>query len=223
MLFVIFLLGFSFSWAYLPEEGNITANLGPYFFKTNFKEAKTKAGDPLMPGIGLIVNGDINDHSSLEIAMFHLNKRILKTKGAFSISEVSQVIHITMGYKWWLKSYLSTSLALYSAYPMGNSRVLYNDFPTGTELPTSTKYTTEYGFDLALQAEAWEGDKFDVEQDPSDGSIEAVAVRFYYEDVRIHFVRPLNARTPWPLIEQESGGSVFDNDGNFILNLKEFS
>ncbi len=162
MLVVIFLLGFSFSWAYVPEEGNITANLGPYFFKTNFKEAKTKAGDPLMPGIGLIVNGDINDHGSLEIAMFHLNKRILKTKGAFSISEVSQVIHITMGYKWWLKSYLSTSLALYSAYPMGNRRVLYNNFPTGSELSTSNKYSTEYGFDLALQAEAWKGDKFDV-------------------------------------------------------------
>ncbi len=162
MLFVIFLLGFSFSWGYLPEEGNVTANVGPYFFKTNFKEASTKAGAPLMPGIGLIVNGDVSDHGSLEVAMFHLNKRYLRTDGDFSISELSQVIHITMGYKWWLSRYLSTSLALYSAYPMGNVRVVHNNFPTGTELPTSARDTTEYGFDLALQTQVWRGEKFDV-------------------------------------------------------------
>ena len=162
MLLVIFLLGSSFSWAYLPEEGNITVNLGPYFFKTNFNEEKTDASAPLIPGIGLIVNGDVSNHGALEIAMFHLNKRFLRTQGDFSISEISQIIHITMGYKWWLNPYLSTSLALYSAYPMGNKRVLYNNFPTGTELATSARGSTKYGFDLALQTQVWKGDKFEV-------------------------------------------------------------
>lgn len=161
MLVVIFLMISSATFAYTPEEGNITANIGPYFYKTNFQELKTEAKSPYITGIGLIVNGDISDKGALEIGMFHMNKRYLRSEGKKYISEQTQIIHITMGYKWWLSRYLSTSLALFSAYPMGNVKVLYSDFGTGTAVPTSARDTTEYGFDLAVQSQIWKGNEFD--------------------------------------------------------------
>lgn len=163
-LFIVILFLISVkSFAYLPEEGNITASVGPYFFQTYFKDENPPGiNSPLMPGLGLIVNGDISDHGSLEIAIFHLNKRYLRREADKYISEVSQIIHVTMGYKWWLGRYLATSLALYSAYPMGNTRIIYSDFPAGGEIPTSARDITEYGFDLALQSQIWKGTKFDV-------------------------------------------------------------
>ena len=162
MLFVIILMTHVMAFSYVAEEGNITASLGPYVFKTNYEGAHTGAHSPYMPGIGLIVNGDVSDRGSLEIAMFHLNKRFLRKDGQRYIIEKSQVIHITMGYKWWLSRYLSTSLALFSAYPMGSIRTLHNSFPTGTEIPTSARDTTEYGFDFAVQSQIWSGSQYDV-------------------------------------------------------------
>ena len=161
MLLVIFFLISSSTFAYTPEEGNITASLGPYFYKTNFKDAKTDAKSPYLTGLGLIVNGDISNKGSLEIGMFHMNKRFLRREGPSYLSEQTQVIHITMGYKWWLSRYLSTSMALFSAYPMGKIRVLYSNFPSGESVKTSARDTTEYGFDFAIQSQLWSGEKFD--------------------------------------------------------------
>lgn len=161
MLVLIFLMLSTATFAYSPEEGNITASLGPYFYKTNFQDAKTDAKSANQTGLGLIVNGDISDKGALEIAMFHMNKTFLRADGKKYIAEQSQVIHITMGYKWWLSRYLGTSLALYSAYPLGNVKVLYSDFAAGTAVPTSARDTTEYGFDFAVQSQIWKGNKFD--------------------------------------------------------------
>lgn len=162
MLLVIFFIMSVETFAYKPEEGNITASIGPYIFKTNYKETNPATHSPFMPGMGLIVNGDINQDGALEIAFFHLNKRFLRRDAQNFIAELTQVIHITMGYKWWVNPYFSTSMALYSAYPIGNKRVVYNNFPTGTELQTSATDTTEYGFDFAAQSQVWSGSTFDI-------------------------------------------------------------
>lgn len=162
MFLIIFLAASSMTFAYSPQEGNITATIAPYFFKTNFKDAKTTEHSPLTTGIGLIVNGDISTKGALEIGLFHMNKRFLRSEGQKDIIESSQVIHVTMGYKWWLSEYLSTSLTLFSAYPLGTKRILYSNFPKGSEIPTSARDTTEYGFDLALQSQITKGKDYDV-------------------------------------------------------------
>jgi len=157
-----FLLFTSSTLAYNPQEGNVTANVGPYFFKTNYNDAKTHTKSPLTTGLGITVNGDISTKGALEISIFHMNKRFLRSASQRYIAELSQIIHITMGYRWWLDYYFSTSLAIFSAYPMGNVRQLYSDFPKGEEILTSARDKTEYGFDLATQYLAWKGKEYDL-------------------------------------------------------------
>jgi hypothetical protein len=60
---------------------------------------------------------------------------------------------------------LSASAALYSAYPLGNTKISYSDFSKDQEIPTSARDTTEYGFDFAFQSELWKGPKFDIMAD----------------------------------------------------------
>jgi hypothetical protein len=161
LLYLFILISFS-AQAYRPQEGNVTANLGPYFFKTNYNDANTKTKSPLTTGFGITVNGDISTKGALEISIFHMNKRFLRSASKKYIAEMSQIVHITMGYRWWLDSYFSTSLAVFSAYPMGNVKKLYSDFPVGEEIPTSARDKTDYGFDLATQYLAWKGTEFDI-------------------------------------------------------------
>lgn len=162
MLFIIFVsLSFRAN-AYRPSEGNVTAHLGPFIYKTDFKESKAPVSSPLLTGMGLIVNGDINDYSALEIGLFHMNKRFLREKDNKYLAEHTQVVHVTMGYKRWIARYVSTSLALYSAYPLGNTRVIYSDFEKADKMITSARDTTEYGLDFAIQAELWNGQKYDI-------------------------------------------------------------
>lgn len=165
MLFIILVSLSLRTFAYSPSEGNITAHFGPFIYKTDFKESKAPVSSPYLTGVGLIVNGDINDNSALEIAMFHMNKRFLRQKGDKYLAEHTQVIHVTMGYKRWVARYVSTSLALYSAYPMGNTRVIYSDFAKADEMITSARDTTEYGLDFAIQTELWNGEKYDLVAD----------------------------------------------------------
>lgn len=61
-----------------------------------------------------------------------------------------------------------------------------------------------------------DGGPFQVEQDPSDGSIEAINVRYYIRDQALDLCRPLNSREPWPLQRRMDDGSavpVFNEDG----------
>ena len=65
-----------------------------------------------------------------------------------------------------------------------------------------------------------DGGYFEIAQDDSDGSLEVVNVRFYYQDkTRLHFIRPLNARSGWPLYYAPADETVFDEFGN--VNLTE--
>ncbi len=148
--------------AYQPEEGNVTATLGPYFYKTDFSGVPSRISSPWMGDGGLIVNGDLNKTESLEIALFHLNKRFLRSRDNLYLEELTQIIHVTMGYKRWITSRYSFSIGFYSEYPLGPIRVVRNDFPPDSAPLTSAHNNTEYGFDLAAQAEIWQWKKFDL-------------------------------------------------------------
>jgi hypothetical protein len=139
--------------AYTPLEGKITGSIGPMISKTNFASSSTGAHAVDMGGVGLIANGDINDHGSLEIAMIHSNKLFFRQKDTQVMGEETQVFHITMGYRRWLGEHFSVAMAFYSAYSMGDPTVVHNDFPAGKEIDTSARDSVEYGLDFSLQSE----------------------------------------------------------------------
>ena len=146
--------------AYTPQEGNVTATLGPIFYKTNFAGSVSGASSPQLTGIGLIALGDINNVGSLEIAMFDLKKIYFREENGKYIAEEKEIIHITMGYRYWINPYFSTSLSFYSSYSFGDPRIIHNDFPVGTQIDTSAQDTTEYGFDGAVQGDIWSDEKW---------------------------------------------------------------
>lgn len=153
------------SLAYTPLEGNITSNFGPYLYKTNFTGSSTGAKSPELLGMGLVVNGDINSKGSLEIGMFGMNKAYFREDRSKFIAEQTNLVHIIMGYRRWINEYLSASLTFFSDYSMGDPQIIHNDFAPSTEVDTSARDTTEYGFDLAVQAELYHTPQFDVVAD----------------------------------------------------------
>lgn len=150
------------SFAYQPEEGNVTATMGPFVHKTDFDGSRSGAEAPYLGGIGLIANGDINKKGALEIAIFHMNKAFFRDQDGKHIAEQTELIHIAMGYRRWLTSYFSASLAFFSSYTMGQVKSVHNDFSSGQEIPTSARDNTEYGFDLSMQTDLWSNEKFAV-------------------------------------------------------------
>lgn len=140
---------------YTLKEGNVTALVGPYIYKSNFATTETGGNSPYLGDVALVVQGDVSDHSALEIGLFHMNKIYLRESGAQSITEQTQLIHVTMGYRYFFNPYLSLAAAFYSAYSMADPQILHNDFAPGSELDTSARDKTEYGFDFSLQTELW--------------------------------------------------------------------
>lgn len=156
LLIVFFSLSAS---AYDPKEGNITATFGPFIYKTNFSGSDSGAKSPVLGGFGLVAAGDLTTYGSLEIAMIYMNKIFFRDDGGKYIAQKSQMMHITTGYRRWLNPYLSTSLALFTAYPMGDAETLHNDF-VGTIAPdTSVSDLYETGLELAVQGQLWEHEK----------------------------------------------------------------
>ncbi|MBY0554394.1 hypothetical protein K2P97_07690 [bacterium] len=151
---ILFILFKTFiSYAYQPSEGDVTAYFGPYLYKSNFDSTKTGAKSPNMGGFGLVVLGDVSAKGSLEIGMFYLNKIYLREDAGQYIAEKTGLMHITMGYRRWFTETFSGSISLSSGYSMGEVKILHSDFAPGSEIDTSARDKTEYGFDFSLLTE----------------------------------------------------------------------
>lgn len=155
IIFFIILLFCLQSFSYVPEEGRVSATFGPYWNRTNFEGSSTVDKPGYLTGMELVAVGDISDHGSLEIAMIYTPQIFFNDVDGKFLAEKIQTIHITMGYRWWHTPYISTSLALYSAYPMGVLEIVHNDNGVSQTLDTSARDKTEYGFDWAIQGEIW--------------------------------------------------------------------
>jgi hypothetical protein len=152
--------------AYTPSEGNVSAYIGPFAFRTNFEGSNTGAKGPaVQTGVGLVALGDINRKGSLEIGLILMEKIYFREDQGQYMAEQTRVTHIAMGYRRWFHQYFSGSLTFYSAYSMGDVRVIHSDFAPGTEIPTSARDVTEYGFDFALQTELWSTENYTVVAD----------------------------------------------------------
>lgn len=153
LLFIILTLLTAESFAYVPQEGNVTAMLGPFLYKTNFGHANVGSESQRRVGTGLVATGDLNRNGALEIGLFTLNKSYLKKQSGKYIIQDAELLHITMGYRYYISERFSTSLTFFSAYALGTPLTIYSEFSPGENVDTSAKDTTEYGFDLAGQAE----------------------------------------------------------------------
>jgi hypothetical protein len=66
------------------------------------------------------------------------------------LHELSQVLHFSMGYRYWWSPWVSSSLGLFTAYPFGVRKVYINEF--GQAHPSSSlSENSVYGLDVALQ------------------------------------------------------------------------
>lgn len=162
-VFIFSLLIFaSTTFAYSPKEGNVTATLGSFFYRTHFPGSAPGVKSPLFGDFSFIANGDISDHGALEVTMFHMQKLFVREQGGSYLAEQTELIHITMGYRRWLNSFFSVSIAFFSSYAMGDPRVIHNNLPSGSELTTSAHDITEYGFDFSLQTEVWKNQFYSI-------------------------------------------------------------
>lgn len=146
--------------AYEVTEGNITAAVGPFFTRSDFTNVKSGALSPYKRGWGLLASADVGRASSLDFGLFYLNKTYLKDENAQFLAERTELIHIALGYRHWLTSFLSGGISLFSAYSVGDVFVEYSDFPPGQSISTSASDVTEYGLDFSAQLEVYEHENF---------------------------------------------------------------
>lgn len=162
ILFIILLLGTQVAQAYTPSEGKVTALGGPLLFKTNYDADTPGLHSPMLGGIGLIAEGDLDDHGGLEISMFYMRKQYFRQMDGKYVAERAKALYVTMGYRRWFSSRFSGAIALFSSYSMGDPRVIYSDFTPAATPNTSARDTTEYGFDFSLQWEILNFNKYAV-------------------------------------------------------------
>jgi hypothetical protein len=160
--FLSFFLFSSLAHSYTPKDGNISAILGPFFHRTAYEGTGDRPNSPILGGVGLIAMGDLNDYGSLELGFFHKNKVFFRDQDGDFLAEQSQIIHISMGYRYWQNPYLSWGIAFFSAYPMDQPKTVYSSIAPGHELDTSASDTVRYGFDFSIQGELWSHDRLAV-------------------------------------------------------------
>lgn len=138
--------------AYQPEEGNVNVTIGPYSYRTLYHSPTPALDSPSRGGYGIVATGDSNHKGSVELGIFYLDKLFFRDEGTDVLAESIQHVHITMGYRWWLLSWLSTSFTFFSAYPVGDPKIYYRHV-SASYFDTSASDLTEYGFDGSIQAE----------------------------------------------------------------------
>ncbi len=153
-LFVLFLIISNNTFAYTAKEGNVTASLGSFFSRTKY-EGPGVGKNSYLAGTGFVVTGDMNPRGALEISMFYMRKSYYREFEGKFIGERTHLMHIGMGYRWWLSPQFSTSLTFTSSYTMENPQIIYSDFASGQEIDTSARDITDYGLDLAAQYEIY--------------------------------------------------------------------
>lgn len=65
----------------------------------------------------------------------------------------------------------------------------------------------------------YDGEAFNICQDPSDGSLFVSNVQFFANNKTLVVDRPLNSREAWPLrlVTEDNTFDIFNDEGEFIL------
>jgi hypothetical protein len=152
---ILQMLVFAKTFAYSPNPGNVTATVGPYFYKTHFDGSASGANSAWRMGEAILVNGDISEHGQLEADTFHMVKSFFRDQNGQFIGEQTEMVQINLGYRRWLSESFSAAFSFYSSYSMESPKIVHSDFQPENAIDTSARDTTEYGFDFSIQSELW--------------------------------------------------------------------
>jgi len=143
--------------AHEPVEGKIHAAVGPYLMHA--LPYHHEFASPFNGGIGILAEGDIDNHGGIEIGMFYFPQYFSITRDNSEFTERAHRVYITMGYRHWFSERFSAALAFFSSYAIGEAEQIHNDFG-GSPPFTSAHDMTEYGFDASVQYEFWHVERF---------------------------------------------------------------
>ncbi len=151
MKFLALALALFFSltvFAHAPKTGTVYGTFGPYLYHT---PAPTHS--PLLGGVALIAEGDVDKNGGVEIGLFYLHKPYFREKrGAFLVEKMKRM-DITLGYRHWVSDRFSAALAFSTAYSMGDAQEIRKDAGLPTDFSTTASKITEYGVNLSLLSE----------------------------------------------------------------------
>jgi hypothetical protein len=137
--------------AYEPLEGQISSSFGFNVNKTEVPSNTVSYSPKYETGLGFIALGDIDSNSSLEMSMFYMPKVYFANRANETLFENTRVLQVNMGYRRWWTANWSSSISIYSSYPVGPINRNFESLTTNSNLKTSASEPVHYGYDLAIQ------------------------------------------------------------------------
>lgn len=137
--------------AYEAADGQISASFGVKSNKTEIPNNRVNFSPKYETGLGFTALGDINSESSLEMSMFYMPKLYYASRGTETLFEITRTLQINMGYRRWWSENWSSSISIYSSYPVGPINKAYEVVSASTDLKTSAGDPVHYGYDIAIQ------------------------------------------------------------------------
>ena len=137
--------------AHVPADGSIHATLGPLVYTTHERSHQFETYP--QAGVGLVVEGDLDQHGGLEMSLQYIQKIYSVRTDDKNNTEAATRMYITTGYRHWWNPKYSGAIAFFSSYSMGEPETIKNQFGSQPAPPTSAHDATDYGFDFSLQAE----------------------------------------------------------------------
>lgn len=64
----------------------------------------------------------------------------------------------------------------------------------------------------------YDGDDFNIQQDPNDGSISVANIEFWHKKTKVRICTGLNSKDNWPMLMQKNDSEyyLFSEDGEFM-------
>lgn len=141
------------AFAHTPAEGKVWGTVGPMAYRTG-SNSVLASEEPNVGG-GVVAEGDVDQNGGVEIAMFYIDKLYLRRLESGLLAERIKRMYITTGYRHWFTPWISTALAFFSSYSMGDVRIIAGKEGPGPGDHTTARQITEYGADFSLEWEVW--------------------------------------------------------------------
>lgn len=160
-IFIMITLLSTIGWAHESQRGKVMATAGPYIYQTKTDIDLNDAHSPVLGGFTLLAEGGVDKNGGVELGMTYLHKIYYRRSEGQVVAEKIKRMQMTVGYRHWFNSFVSTGLSYYSSYAMGDPTIIHNDF-LGSPVYTTAQKVAETGFDLSLQAELYRDNLFTI-------------------------------------------------------------
>lgn len=155
-VFLLFTLIFSHTaWSHQPNPGRGMMSVGPLASRS--VDSPTPISSPTFWGLGIIGEMDLSTNGGLEVAlMYNENQYAVLSNNTEYLVERAHRLSIPLGYRHWFTKNFSLAISFYSAYRIGAWSQLYKSSALPSNINTSARDITEFGFDFSLQADLWQ-------------------------------------------------------------------